>query len=256
MIVNEDGDRWRLITQPDHARFAGELLALWRGPELARHPRRDELLFAAREHDNGWRETDAAPRWDRRRGRPHDFRSLPEEEHREVWLRGTARYAGERPYAALLMVLHALALNDRRGAEGGDAESRDDFLDRLEERRGELLEASGVDAETASGDHRFLAWSDLASLAVCGGRDEPFAAEVTAPEGGTRSVRGHFDPATSTLHLDPLPLAGATTFRIPARWIPRRDLGGDAALGGELAAARWREISVRVAREAPSRGSC
>ncbi|HEX3131324.1 MAG TPA: hypothetical protein VH394_28565, partial [Thermoanaerobaculia bacterium] len=55
-----------------------------------------------------------------------------------------------------------------------------------------------------------------------------------------------------TLHLDPLPLAGSTAFRIPCRRIPRRAYRGDADLGGELAGARWEELPVRVA---PSPGA-
>ena len=61
VIVVDKGDLLRVITQPDHARFAAELLSLWRADGLPEHPRREQLLFAVREHDNGWREADAAP---------------------------------------------------------------------------------------------------------------------------------------------------------------------------------------------------
>src|SRR6187401_2294836 len=91
MIVASGSARHLVITQPDHARFSAELLSLWRA--LADHPRREELLFAVREHDNGWRETDAAPHWDAEQGRPHDFLSLPRTERIELWQRGTARFA-------------------------------------------------------------------------------------------------------------------------------------------------------------------
>jgi hypothetical protein len=59
-------------------------------------------------------------------------------------------------------------------------------------------------------------------------------------------LRGRFEPATETLYLDPFPLAGATRFEIPARRIPKRLYAGDADLGGELAAARWGRLEVRV----------
>src|SRR5262249_53740757 len=67
------GRELRLVTQPDHAHLSGELLSLWRADGLPAHPRRAETLFAGREHDNGWREADAAPRWDAAAGRPRDF---------------------------------------------------------------------------------------------------------------------------------------------------------------------------------------
>ena len=238
MIVVDDGPEWLLITQPDHARFAGELLRLWRGDGLAEHPRREEVVFAGREHDNGWREADAAPSWDRERARPHDFTTLPEAERREIWERGTARFAGSRPAGALLVTLHALALlSGRRGDPDWD-----ETLGRLEERRDGLLEAAWLTAEEAAADYRFVDFADLASLTACSRWSDPFEREWP---GGSR--RGRFEAGSGTLRLDPFPLAGATTFRVPARRIPKRSYAGDAELGGELAAARWGDVAVRVA---------
>jgi len=235
MIVYDEGETLLLITQPDHAHFAGELLALWRADGLPEHPRRAELLFAGREHDNGWREADAAPRWDAARGLPHDFLSTPREERIAIWERGTARFAGSHPYAALLTTRHAQTLHREHR---GEPEWRDffDFLDELEEG---LRAATGATEEELTADYRFLDLADLASLAVCNRWPEPFGRH-----GMTGAFRG------DTLRLDPCPLAGATVFTIPCRRIPRRSYRGDADLGGELAAARWGELRVRVSTAA------
>jgi hypothetical protein len=231
MIVAADGPDLRLVTQPDHAHFSGELLALWRADGLPESPRRDDVIFAGREHDNGWRETDAAPRWDAARERPHDFMTLPRPDRIALWERGTARFAGERPYAALLITRHALSLHrERRGDPDWD-----DFLGSLDELERALLAAAGASAEEAAADYRFLDLADLVSLVVCNGWSEPFA---------RHGVRGRY--AEGTVHLDPFPLAGTTTFRIPCRRIPRRAYRGDADLGAELAGARWGEMRVRV----------
>lgn len=245
MIVVEAEDSFLLITQPDHAHLSGELLGLWRAGGVPEHPRRPDLVFAAREHDNGWRETDAAPRWDRERNRPYDFLTTPREERIELWQRGTARFAGERPYAALLITHHALQLHrvhrDRQGEGWGD------FMDYLKELERGLIEATGVSPEELAADYRLLDLADLISLAACNRWSEPF---------GRHGLRGSF--RDGTVFLDPLPLAGATTFQVPCRRIPRRAYSGDADLGGELAAARWQELKVRVAgageREAVSPG--
>jgi hypothetical protein len=231
--TSSDESRHLLITQPDHARFSAELLSLWR--PLADHPRREELLFAVREHDNGWRETDAAPHWNAEKGRPHDFLSLPREERTEIWQRGTARFAGEHPYASLLVTQHALQLHrERRGEEWQP------FLDYLGELYQGLAEATGGAAEEVEADYRWLDLTDLISLAVCNGWSEPFE---------RYGFRGQL--RAGTLELDPFPLAGATAFRIPCRRIPARAYRGDADLGGELAAARWEELPVRVAPFSP-----
>lgn len=233
--------RHLLITQPDHARFSAELLSLWRADGLPDHPRRGELLFAVREHDNGWRETDSAPHWDAERGRPHDFISLPRGERIELWQRGTARFAGERPYASLLIVRHAIRLHQERGGEEWRA-----FREYLDELYRGLAEATGAPEDQVEADYRWLDLADLLSLAVCNGWSEPFGRYGF--RGQLRREEQPGEPGKKiTLHLEPFPLAGATAFRIPCRRIPARAYRGDADLGGELAAARWEELSVRVA---------
>lgn len=231
MIVVTEQDTWLFITQPDHAAFAAELMSLWRAEGLPDHPRRAALLFAVREHDNGWREEDAAPRWNPERRQPHDFLTLPREARIEIWQRGVSRFAGEHPDAALRITRHARRLfQDRRGDEAWDS-----LLETLDELESGLIEATWATEEEIAADDRLLDRADRLSLAVCNGWTEPFE---------SHGIRARL--CDGTLALDPFPLAGATTFRIPCRRIPVRDYGGDAALGGELVAARWGEMKVRV----------
>lgn len=241
ILLSEEG-RLRVVTQSDHAHLAGEIASLWRADGLPGNPRREDILFAVREHDNGWREADSAPRVDPTTGRPHDFRTLPSEVRRELWLRGAARLAAtrpgrpERPYAALLVVHHALALHaDHRGEEAWDEE----LLAFLDERYEELLEAAEATAAEVAADYRFLAVADAVSLLACSGPGG--SAEGAEVAGHRITVSG------DRVEVWPFPLAGATTFRVPARWIPDRRYRGDADLGGELATARWARFGVRIA---------
>lgn len=236
MIVAPDHGSLLFVTQPDHARFAAELLALWRADGLPDHPRRAELLFAVREHDNGWREADAAPRWNAERGRPHDFITMAREDRIEIWQRGTARFSGEHPYATLLITHHALRLHQDRARTPGWG----DFLDYLGELQQGLLESLGLAEEDLAADYRWLDLTDLISLGVCNRWSEPFE---------RHGVRGQVRPGTASaleLSLDPFPLAGATTFRIPCRSLPERRYAGDADLAVELAQVRWGTMTVKV----------
>ncbi len=230
MIVVEGAGDLLLITQPDHARFAAQLISLWRRRELREHPRRDLLIAAVREHDNGWREADAAPRIDRSTGRPHDFRSLPAEPRRRLWRRGVERFSGEAPYTALLAAQHSWELHrDRR-----DDPDWAPFLDRLAERREELMATAGLGAGELAGDYSWLELADALSLAVCCRARAPVVrGDLTA-----RSCDGE-------LEIEPFPLAGATTFEIPCRRIPHRRYRGEADLAGALGAARWARLTVR-----------
>ena len=65
---------------------------------LASRPRRDAILHAIAEHDNGWAEGDAAPSVNPATGQIFDFISAPIAVRQGVWPRGVARLAGD-PWA-------------------------------------------------------------------------------------------------------------------------------------------------------------
>src|SRR5688500_8207027 len=240
LLPRPAGDLLRLVTQPDHAHLAGEALSLFRLPELTGHPRREALLRAVRLHDNGWRELDAAPPVDPASGLPYGFIELPSAQRLEAWERGTARYAGSDPYAALLAVEHALVLHaDRRDREGWR-----ELLPRLDERRAELLATCGLAEQELVADYRWLDLADSLSLAACAGWLKPTQRRgfTLAPEAPEQASTG----LVAEVRLAPFPLAGATTLGVPCRFLPARRYRGDADLGAALAAAPWRSLAVRV----------
>jgi len=237
VIVAVEGGAYRLVTQPDHAHLAGEILSLWRAGGLAASPRRAEVIFAGREHDNGWREADAAPSCDGA-GRPVDFVAMPRRRRIEIWERGTARFLEPRPYAALLIVHHARALHRGRRREADWRE----LLRRMASRERRLRRELHADGRALAADYRLLDLADTISLAACAG----WTGELTLA-----GMRGRVEDG-GTVRLTPLPLAGATTFRVACRRIPLRTYRGDADLGGELAAARWEELRIRLAAGEPA----
>jgi len=245
IVAVEDG-AYRVVTQPDHAHLAGEILSLWRADGMPANPRRGDIIFAGREHDNGWREADAAPRAGGD-GRPVDFLAMPREQRIEIWERGTSRFLEQRPYAALLIVRHARALHRDRRRDPGWREQ----LLRLASRERRLRREQRAGARALAADYRLLGSADAISLAACAGGTGPLALPGPAPGASGRRMstaavplRGRVEGGT--VRLAPLPLAGATTFRVPCRRIPLRPYRGDADLGGELAAARWEELRVRL----------
>jgi Protein of unknown function (DUF3891) len=240
MIVRETGSEWLVVTQADHARLASDLLALLRLPGLADHPRRDELLADVAPHDDGWWESDAAPRIDPQSGRPLDFLALDPGSRFEIWDRGVERHAARHPYRAAMIATHALRLFAARRDEAGWS----GFLDRLEARRDELLRASGRSREELAGDDRWLELADDLSLAAVTGSASyldvaGWRAEATAGTG-------------VELRLAPFPLAGTTRRTLRGRRVPARAYGGDAELAGTLARARWESFEVRVAPLEPA----
>lgn len=248
MIVTPMDGRLLVVTQNDHAHFAGELLALWRSDGLPDHPRRQTLLFAAREHDNGWAEIDSAPMYHPASGRPLDFMTVSRDTRWDVWRRSTRRYADRDPYAALLIVRHAIHLHrsQLRNPEWAD------IVTEWHELEAELTAATGADEAEIARDYRWIELTDLLSLAVCNRWERELESHGFHGAFVGRPPRGRPDETTGihvagTLLLNPFPLAGATTFRIGCRLIPDRRYAGDADLGTELAVARWRDYAVRVA---------
>lgn len=245
MIVHAESSVLRLVTQSDHAHLAGAILGLWRADGMPENPRREALLFAAREHDNGWREADAAPQVDPATGQPYDFVHLPHTMRQEIWRRGTARHLEHHPYPALLILEHARALHSsQRGVAGWD-----ELLAEWDEERSRLLADLALDAEAVRRDYRYLEIVDAIALAAAGGFERRFVRH------GHR-VRCRDRPKGAGIvevEIDPFPLAGATTFSLACRRVPDRPYRSDSDLALAAATARWATLPIRlVPREAKS----
>jgi hypothetical protein len=230
MIVRCENREIALVTQPDHAHFAAEVLRLFRVPELADHPRRQAVLRAVRLHDNGWRETDAAPRIDPASSLPLAFTEIDLSLRVEIWRRGILRYRHEDPYVALLVLRHGRALHPEPSGPLAD------LFDELEEVSEEWQEDAAVTADEVDADYPWLALGDLLSLAA--------AHHWTA----LRSAHGRTVAwRDERLHIDPFPLAGVTRFHLAARTVPRRRYDSDRDFAVTLAMAPWQRLEVRVA---------
>lgn len=229
----------RLVTQNDHAHLSAAILRLWRHDGLPANPRRRIILRAAREHDNGWRESDAAPRVDPASGRPRDFRSMTDDDRRTIWARGVDRHRADEPEVTALVLAHARRLH--RDREDNDAWRP--LMDRWRALDDELAsrraEDPSNDPEAFAADYRLVDLADTLSLALADRWREDF---------DFRGVRCAPRPAADadTLAIAPFPLAGATTFDLPCRLIPDRRYASDTDLALTLAEARWVEHRVRL----------
>jgi hypothetical protein len=165
MIVRLNGSSQLLIAQPDHAALAARVMRQWRADGLLQAPRLSSILLAIEEHDNGWREVDAAPLVDGGTGRVLDFISAPDEIRRAVWPRGVDRLAAT-PYAAALVAQHALHIYRRYRDNPGWAP----FFTEMETRRDRHLQHSGLlTLEDLVREYFFLRIGDLVSLTFCNG---------------------------------------------------------------------------------------
>jgi Protein of unknown function (DUF3891) len=220
VIVRHAGDTLQLITQPDHARLAGEIMQ--HTIALANHPRRDSILLAITEHDNGWTEPDAAPMIDPATGFPLDFISAPITVRQGVWPRGIARLAYD-PWTAGLVAQHAIAIFERYRSDNAWSQ----FFTVVESARQTMVGASGFSLDGLQADYRFLGFGDLISLTFCNGWSD-------AQQFGTWSVR----LSGSQVVVSPDLFSGRSIpIAIAAKAIRRRPFRSDADLRDELAGA-------------------
>jgi hypothetical protein len=233
MIVREEGSSYLLITQPDHARLAGEIVAAIHNEPSLHGPERDTLLLACREHDNGWTEIDAHPTVDPLTGRPYDFISGPLHVKLDVWLRGITRVARANPHAAALVAEHALTVYAYRREEPSWAQ----FFVSITSLRDDLLAqigaTNGPRRQAFDDGYRCVRLGDSFSLQFCNAWEAPQQ---------TLGYTGRLE--AQTLVISPDPFAGThVPLRIEARAIPARRYVDDADLRTEIAAARRMTIT-------------
>ena len=210
-----------LITQPDHARLARLIMSRFVARDFADADRRDSILHAVEEHDNGWREVDEAPILGDD-GRILDFVSVPIDVRQAIWPRGARRLAAD-PIAAALVAEHAVYIYRRFRGDSAWA----DFFNDMELIRDEFASGADLTGDEIAGDYFFLRIADLMSLVFCTG--------WTAPqEMDDHTVR--LDG--KALIVSPDPFAGANVpFEITGRRVPNRPFASAADARREFDAA-------------------
>jgi hypothetical protein len=217
MIIRPSAGSQLFITQPDHATLAAAIMSAWRADELDTHPRRDVILRAVRDHDDGWLEEDGATLVDDE-GRPLDFMSAPVAVKHRIWPRAVARVGRRDRYEAALIAQHALTVHAQHRAE----KTWRPFFDGLEAARDRML--GGPAGDLFERDYRFVRVGDLLSLVFCNGWTDPH----DLPGGGRTRLRG------ATLEVSPDPFAGA---HVPLHIVARRMAARTYASATELRAA-------------------
>ena len=213
MIIRADGSAAVLITQPDHARLARRMMSSFTSRGFATADRRDSILHAIEEHDNGWREVDAAPLVGED-GRLLDFVSAPADVRQAIWPRGATRLAAD-PVAAALVAQHAVTIYGRFRGDPGWRH----FFSEMEQMRDRFLMEAGLGAHALARDYFFVRLADLMSLAFCTASTEPLALEDHV-----------ISLAGNVLSITPDPFAGAMVpIEVSGRRLPAVSFASRAA---------------------------
>ena len=230
MIVRPASDGIHLITQPDHAHLARSIMQ--HSVALTRRPRRDSILHAIGEHDNGWAEADAAPTVDPESGNVMDFVNAPLSVRHGVWPRGIGRLAHD-PWAAALVAQHVLTVYDRYRSDNEWTA----FFAEMEAAHARMISAAAMPLADLQDDYVFVRLGDLISLTFCTGwADEQRFGASTIHLSGWRVV------------VTPDPFGGATIpFEIAARAVRNPPYRSDADLREACRAATLVTLPGEVA---------
>jgi hypothetical protein len=223
MILRRERTDWLYITQLDHSRLAGRLMAAWQADGFPARATRNQVLRATSEHDMGWQMPDAAPGITAE-GEPYDFVSAPLDIRQPPFGRAVETLTPEDPYVAALVAQHAITVY-RRFARDPAWRS---FFAPLEARRDDLVaQAAPGGFESFLLDYAIVGLGDLFSLVFCNGWQDPYLME---------SYRAIL--RDNRLTISPDPFAGATVvLEVVARRIPARAYASDQDLRDTLAQA-------------------
>ena len=267
---------FRLITQDDHARLAGQLAAALGNEPFAPISGRRAILGVAM-HDAGWPLHDEAPELSDQ-GLPADVFETTVQRGVTVWEASAARAEAADPYAGLLVSIHVHRLAARFDREEANLSNRERFwLIRFRndqaQRQLRLRSALGLNSDrpldhglalpndaTAAADlgeqqlafdFRILQAMDLLSLCIC--CTDPPVAEVALLErpGGAARALSVSRPSDGRLVVRPWPFGvGEIGMEVPYRAVPARRFDSAEDLHHELSQAEVGRFAVTVTPQA------
>lgn len=203
MIISENADHYRMITQNDHGDLAGQFAAHWGNEKFARLKPYQSMVLAAEAHDNGWWDWDVYPSIDDQ-GAPVPFTRTPREFRSHFYGKGIDNVAARDPYAGLMVSMHGVGLTKKRyGTMPTMVERQDEYSQQFaaerEPKHDEMLASLRQTAQYAAVSDRATVWFnylmmqvfDRLSLFFCSNFDV-----TTVPATGAHTAgKGYYGPS-------------------------------------------------------------
>lgn len=257
MLLRRIDTGWLAVTQPAHARLAGQLAAAWGADWVAPVEPREWVVAGAILHDIGWLDWESAPTLNPDTGLPYTFLELPIAVHIGMWRRASTLALAFGRYPALLTSLHGTRLYGGRDVtklDRADAVLITAFLEEERDRQAGWIATLASDPTTVdtctdavlARNSRYIALWDAMSLSICGGVREERSFQAPARDGDSRTIRLWPEPDAQTVAIDPWPF-GATDLVVTAdaRHLDRR-FSDEQEMGSVLASADWHVLTVRL----------
>ena len=228
MIRREEANAIWLIHQAAHAFISGQIADHWVGNGTMTLSPREELITAAYNHDAGWAEYEQQPRVNAL-GMPRTFTEMDMDEHFLIWEQSFRRVFVQNRYAALLTVLHSMALYEQRLRYLGDPpEIRaavQAFVDQWQRWADDMIArladhprySPGTQPDQLAHNVRLLQVWDYLSLMLCISTVHEQILEDVPMGDSTRGMVAIAANGPRSMVLDPFPLDRPLTLWLDAR---------------------------------------
>jgi len=256
VIRREEKKGWVLINQHDHAELAGDIMKYWGDDSFARPNPYDEVLFAIREHDNGWREWDSSPKVNPGNKYPMNFLEMSSSDQAEIWRRCFTRHSLEHPYASMLIALHFGKLNEKslnnHSNKGTARTSHTEIIDFVS---GMLkINISNLDLESFPGDVRvnlrLVQIGDVISLALCHGWNSIKIKDVPLEYNGRVTTLSLKSSDGGNYTIDPYPFAEPLiNLRLRSRRLNQKKFSRDEELRDALRQSKYETLVFSIRKE-------
>ncbi|NIK77205.1 hypothetical protein FHS15_002330 [Paenibacillus castaneae] len=226
MIVYEKEDAFILIAQHDHARVSGDLVSAWRNEMFLSEDRREDLNYAAYEHDSSWIQLDRIPLWNDAAQSPFSFRDFPGNIRFVFYTKGLDKVEETNAYAALLGSILYTTL-----AEKFRNEDTIDFVEHEFSRQSAIIERLNVNVKLLQMHVKALLLCDELSLFVCMEQPGTPRREYEWFANGFSYWFGESEQATliadwkddRTILLDPFPFQKEVETKLPYKEVSKSD---------------------------------
>ena len=231
MIRRENCNGWIIISQTDHSTLSGELMKYWGNEYFPKPDPCEEVLFAVREHDNGWREWEQNPGINNINKYPRNFLEMTYKEQSEIWRRSFLRFSQSHPYASSLIALHFDKFNNNICKSNSKAlqlktEISDFVYKNLHMTTGEIENGSDILRNL-----KYVQIGDIISLALCHGWKTVKLEDIPLyPEKGNTLINLQSTDAVS-YNLHPYPFSRSDIkLSVPAKYLPKKTFSGSREL--------------------------
>lgn len=253
MIRREYDSGWILIAQYDHAVLAGSIMANWGNERFARPEPFDEVLFAVREHDCGWKNWDSSPKINPENGYPANFMEMEPKEQSEIWGSSYKSHSGGYPYASSLIALHFARFNQKILSREPSNEAANDLRREINEFIVDNLD-TGVSGPNLSGipeevkvNLRIVQIGDIISLSLCHGWESMKISEAPLNyKGDTVDIKLESGDGFNYA-ISPYPFSKPLiSCRIVGKRLDRKSFASEGELRRSLESARTESLDFTI----------